>query len=145
MRLDSLTPSRLVVALLASGVIGGASVSAFNMQQAHADTAPVATATTTTGVPVALPDFSQITRDAGPAVVNISVVGKARNRNASMDNDDDSPFGGDPFAQYFFRHFGGPGMQQQQQPRRGRGGDGGAQVVRGQSFKDFMRKTIRRR
>ena len=66
MRLDSLTPSRLVVALLASGVIGGAGVTALNLQQAHADTPPVATATTTTGVPVALPDFSQITRQAGP-------------------------------------------------------------------------------
>jgi serine protease Do len=128
MRLDSLTPSRLVVALLASGVIGGAGVTALNLQQAHADTPPVATATTTTGVPVALPDFSQITRQAGPAVVNISVVGKAKNRNASMD-DDDSPFGGDPFAEYFFRHFG-PGMQPQpQQPRRG---GGSAPVVRGQ-------------
>ncbi|MDM0043522.1 DegQ family serine endoprotease [Variovorax dokdonensis] len=127
MRLDSLTPSRLVVALLASGVIGGASVSAINMHEAHAQTPPVATATTTTGVPVALPDFSQITRQAGPAVVNISVVGKAKNRDASYDEGDDSPFGGDPFAQYFFRHFG-PGMQPQM-PRRG---GGSAPVVRGQ-------------
>jgi len=130
MRLDSLTPSRLAVALLAAGVIGGAGVSALDMRLAHADTVPTATATTTTGVPVALPDFSQITRQAGPAVVNISVVGKAHDRRAAMDQDDgddeDGPFAGDPFAQYFFRHFGGaPNMPQQ---RRG----GSAPVMRGQ-------------
>ena len=131
MQLQSLTPSRLVVALLAAGAIGGAGVSALQLRDAHAQPAPVvATATTTTGVPVALPDFSQITREAGPAVVNISVVGKARERTASRGgDDDDGPFAGDPFAEYFFRHFGGvPNMPQQQQPRRG----GSAPVVRGQ-------------
>lgn len=128
MRLESLTPSRLILALVTAGVIGGAGVSALEAHNAHAAPLPVATATTTTGIPVALPDFSQITQKAGPAVVNISVVGT---RDSSDDNEasnnDGSPFAGDPFAEYFFRHFGGqPGAKGGQQRRAPE------QAVRGQ-------------
>lgn len=127
MRLESLTPSRLIVALVAAGAIGGAGVSVLEARNAHAAPLPAATATTTTGIPVALPDFSQITQKAGPAVVNISVVGTARDDsdNVAADDDGDNPFAGDPFAEYFFRHFGGAqgGKQKrsQAQPVRGQG------------------------
>ncbi|HYP71614.1 MAG TPA: trypsin-like peptidase domain-containing protein, partial [Variovorax sp.] len=128
MRLESLTPSRLIIALVAAGAIGGAGVSALEARSANAAPLPAATATTTTGIPVALPDFSQITQKAGPAVVNISVVGtRDASDKVAADDDDDgsSPFAGDPFAEYFFKRFGGaPGAQQkrsQAQPVRGQG------------------------
>ena len=130
MRLDSLTPSRLILALVTAGVIGGAGVAALEGHDAQAAPLPAATATTTTGVPVALPDFSQITQKAGPAVVNISVVGtKDTDDKVAAADGDDSPFAGDPFAEYFFRHFGGqqPGGKlqkrgpQPQQQVRGQG------------------------
>ena len=99
------TPSRLVLALIAAGVIGGASIAAIDAIPAHAATAPVATAVTTTGVPVALPNFAAITQQYGPAVVNVSVVGLSK---ASAPQFDFPP--GDPFGD-FFKRFGGPGMQ----------------------------------
>ncbi|HSV58368.1 MAG TPA: DegQ family serine endoprotease [Variovorax sp.] len=126
MRLESLTPSRLILALVAAGAIGGAGVSALEMRHAVAAPLPAATATTTTGIPVALPDFSQITQKMGPAVVNISVVGTAKDSD-QVAMDEDGPFAGDPFAEYFFKRFGGPGMQQPQQ--RGRQPE---RTVRGQ-------------
>lgn len=131
MRLDSLTPTRLMLALVTAGVIGGASVSALEAHHADAATPPVATATTTTGIPVALPDFSQITAANGPAVVNISVVGtrSADDEVASAGGSDDgNPFAdGDPFSEFFKRFQQGPGAQQ----RRGRGAPPEAQTVRG--------------
>ncbi|MDM0114259.1 DegQ family serine endoprotease [Variovorax sp. J22R133] len=134
MRLQSMTPSRLILALVASGVIGGASVSAINLTKATAAPLPAVTATTTTGVPVALPDFSAITQRMGPAVVNISVVGSAKASDDEASNDDGNPFQGDPFAE-FFRHFQGPGMQgipgMQQRGRRAPA-PAPQQVVRGQ-------------
>ena len=112
MRLESLTPTRSVLALVAAGIIGGASVTALeHTGVAHAAALPpVATAVTTTGVPVALPDFSEITARTGPAVVNISVVGTAKASDEQALGGDDE---GDPFAD-FFRRFGqaAPGSQQ---------------------------------
>ncbi|WP_218508175.1 DegQ family serine endoprotease [Variovorax sp. dw_308] len=132
MRLESLTPTRLMLALVTAGVIGGASVSALEGTHAIAATPPVATATTTTGIPVALPDFSQITAQNGPAVVNISVVG-TRTADETASSDDGNPFAdGDPFGE-FFKRFGVPGMQQP--GRRGQHGAPSqpeAQTVRGQ-------------
>ena len=133
MRLESLTPSRLILALVAAGAIGGAGVSALEMRHAVAAPLPAATATTTTGIPVALPDFSQITQKMGPAVVNISVVGSAKASDEVAMDDDDGPFAGDPFAQYFFKRFGAPGMQQPQQrgkqPERTVRGQGSGFIV----------------
>ena len=53
MRFESLTPTRLMAALVTAGVIGGASVAALDHIPAHAAGAPVATAVTTAGVPMA--------------------------------------------------------------------------------------------
>jgi serine protease Do len=117
----SLTPSRLVVALLAAGVLGGAGVSVLSGSHAHAavPTSPaVATALAPSGGVMA-PDFSQIARLHGAAVVNVSVSGM---RQVSDESDDEGPTmqrrgpqglnPNDPFFE-FFRRFGVPngGMQ----------------------------------
>ena len=93
MRFESLTPTRLMAALVTAGVIGGASVAALDHIPAHAAGAPVATAVTTAGVPVALPDFSAITQRYGPAVVNISVIGEASASDTSFAMPEDGPTG----------------------------------------------------
>jgi len=124
MQFESLTPTRLMLALVAAGLIGGASVSAIEATRAHAALPPVATAVTTTGVPVALPDFSAITAQNGPAVVNISVVGTAKGSDEEA-SDDDNPMN------EFLRRFGqGGGMPGQQQ--RGRAAPPASHTVRGQ-------------
>ncbi|MDO9405461.1 MAG: DegQ family serine endoprotease [Polaromonas sp.] len=107
----------LVLALLASGVIGGAGVTAFEASRAHAAIIPPLTSSATTSV--ALPDFSQITERYGPAVVNISVTGSSR--VAANDSEDDSDaaqdqFSGDPFLEFFKRFQG-------QMPRQGGRGE----------------------
>ncbi|MCS4511345.1 Do family serine endopeptidase [Xylophilus ampelinus] len=113
MRLDSLTqtPTRLVVALLAAGAIGGAGVSAVEFAHSHVRAEPVpAVLAAAPGAAIALPDFSSITKRYGPAVVNISVVGttKAADRDEAGAEADGLP--DDPFFD-FFRRF----QQQQQQ------------------------------
>jgi serine protease Do len=128
----SLTSTRLVLALAAAGVIGGAGVTAVNSGLAHA-AAPTATVTQPAAPigAIAPPDFSQITAQYGPAVVNISVTST---RSAANDDDDteqaaqggqrEDPFGNDPFFE-FFRRF--------QQPGQGRGQPRAqAPLVRGQ-------------
>jgi serine protease Do len=82
----SLKSTRMVLALMAAGLIGGASVTALqHLTAAHAAPAPVSAATAAVtaaaSVPMALPDFSQITAQYGPAVVNISVRGTTRMAN----------------------------------------------------------------
>jgi serine protease Do len=99
---------------------GTASAAAVGQLPAAAQTASPsaaqAVATAVPGVAVAT-DFSGIVDRYGPAVVNISVVGKARQTPAAADDDADPD---DPFSQ-FFRHFG------PQMPRVPRGGG----VIRG--------------
>ncbi len=119
----SLKSSRLAVALVAAGVIGGASVTiAQNIGAAHASM-PVAqaTASATSGVQMALPDFSSITAQNGPAVVNISVIGSTK----SSDDEalaDGAPSGSDPMQQFFRRFQQGPGQQTPHEtPTRGQG------------------------
>ena len=90
--------SRLVMALLAAGALGGAGVSAVHLGLAHAQTPPalVAAASPAASAPVGgvqAPDFSAITERYGPAVVNISVVGTTRVSNESNDDDDDADAG----------------------------------------------------
>jgi serine protease Do len=95
---------RLAVALFAAGAIGGAGASAIFGTAAHAQAAP---AQVQAGAPigtVAAPNFAQITREYGPAVVNISVSGVTK---VSASDDDD---GNDPFAQFFGQFPGFPGM-----------------------------------
>ncbi|WP_198971952.1 DegQ family serine endoprotease [Xylophilus sp. ASV27] len=102
MRLASLTtsPTRLVVALLAAGAIGGAGVSAveFAHTRVQAQPAPAVMAAAP-GASIALPDFSTITRQYGPAVVNISVVGTTK----VADSADDDGMPNDPFFEFFKR------------------------------------------
>jgi len=125
MKFESLTPSRLLLSLVAAGVIGGASVSALDLTLAHAEAPPVSTATTSAvatsaGVPVALPDFSKITEQYGPAVVNISVVGESEPDQASM-SDQDNPFAGTPFEPFFQQMPRGRGGRPHGVPTRGEG------------------------
>lgn len=127
MRYESLTPTRLMLALVTAGLIGGGSVAALEATRAQAANAPVATAVTTTGVPIALPDFSQITAQEGPAVVNISVVGTAKGSDEDA-SDQDNPLN------EFLRRFGqgGQGPGQQQRGDRGRHAQPESHTVRGQ-------------
>ncbi|GHC71635.1 peptidase [Pseudorhodoferax aquiterrae] len=124
-RLDrsSVKNSRLVLALLAAGAIGGAGVGLARTELAHATPSP--TVTTSVPVAVSLPDFSQITRQYGPAVVNISVTGTGDASDAEQAAQRDDPFGNDPFFE-FFRRFQQPGQGPGRAPR------GEAPLVRGQ-------------
>jgi len=125
MKLESLTPSRLFMALVAAGLIGGASVSALDLTRARAEPAPVSAATTSAvttsaGVPVALPDFSKITEQYGPAVVNISVVGESE-ADASTMSEQENPFAGTPFEPFFQQAPRGRGGRSHGVPTRGEG------------------------
>ena len=69
MKLSSLSPSRLVLALATAGIVGGTGVTALQLVgPAHAANAVTATTPVTAAVtPMALPDFSRITAQNGPA------------------------------------------------------------------------------
>ncbi len=120
MKIGSLTNTRLVLALLAAGVVGGAGVTVVTAHRADGSPAPfVASAHAAPAVAAPLaplatmtgaPDFTAITQRYGPAVVNISVVGTSK---ASDDEDGPQAQGGiDPEQiQEFMRRFGIPGMQ----------------------------------
>ena len=119
MKTVSLKSTRLVIALLAAGVIGGAGVTAFHAERAHAAPAPVvATSVSASPItPMALPDFAQIVQRYGPAVVNISVTGTTKvsdDMPMAGHQGKDDPFGNDPFFE-FFRQF--QQGQQQGAPR----------------------------
>ena len=124
----SLKSTRLVVALIAAGAIGGASVSVFqNVHVAHALSVPAALSAPVAGTPMALTDFSQITAQYGPAVVNISVTGMTKTSNdgpvASRGQRED-PFNNDPFFEFFRRFQQGQGQGQgtpRETPTRGQG------------------------
>jgi serine protease Do len=116
MKTVSLKSTRLVIALLAAGVIGGAGVTAFHAERAHAAPAPVvATSLSPSSItPTALPDFAQITQRYGPAVVNITVTGLTKTSNElpmAGRNGQDDPFGNDPFFEFFRRFQQGQGGQ----------------------------------
>ena len=97
---------------------GTASAAALGQLPAAAQTTPQtssqAVATAVPGAAVAT-DFSGIVEHYGPAVVNISVVGKARQTPAAAEDPDADPE--DPFSQ-FFRRFGPP-MPHGPMPRGG--------------------------
>lgn len=135
MKSAALNNTRLVLALLAAGAIGGAGVGAFNAvhSSANAATPPAMVASGgTPATPMALPDFSQITEHYGPAVVNISVTGTTKVSNDSpqvQDGEDGDASPGmpsDPMFE-FFRRFQqgrgwGPGARgQQEMPTHGQG------------------------
>jgi serine protease Do len=128
---------RLIVALLAAGALGGAGIGAFNAMHSPATAAapPAAVASTSVAaMPMALPDFSQITERFGPAVVNISVTGTRNeapmaqgDRDESGERDND-PSGNDAFSEFFRRFQQGQG----QRPGSGRGGAQPEVPARGQ-------------
>ena len=125
--------SRLALALLAAGVLGGAGVTAVRdlSTPAFALTAPVAAAQAANAT-ITAPNFAAIAAREGPAVVNISVSGM---RKTGADDGDNSPAArqrgpqgmdpNDPFNE-FFRRFGIPmpergGQGQRGMPMRGEG------------------------
>lgn len=127
----SMTPTRLVLALVAAGVVGGASTSFMVGMRAHA--APPATiAAPLPNKPAAAPDFAQIAERYGSAVVNISVRGI---KKASADEGEEDaaarPYGrpgqdpNDPFFEFFQRFQGPNGFggfpAQPEMPVRGQG------------------------
>ena len=86
MKSTALNNTRLIIALLAAGVIGGAGVSAFNAAHSPAAAAispPAIVASSVAVTRMALPDFSRITERYGPSVVNISVTGTTKVSNDS--------------------------------------------------------------
>lgn len=114
----TLKPTRLLLALVAAGAIGGAGSQFVRSPHAVAAPAPVATLAAPAAAPLAAvgaPDFSQITERYGPAVVNISVVGSTK-------VSDEEQAASDPFE--LFRRFQqGPGRRAQPRevPTRGQG------------------------
>ena len=137
-----LKSKQLVAALLAAGVLGGAGVvaveHAHTPARAQAVTAQVAPAANTAAPTVAMPNFSAITAQYGPAVVNISVSGTRKVSMNGADGDDDEAApaaqrgaqGMPPEMQDFLRRFGMPPGAFGGAP----GGRGGAQdaPMRGQ-------------
>src|SRR3954468_8882475 len=114
----NLKSAPLVLALLGAGIVGGAAVEALHHGSAPATAAvlpPMAPATVQSPTPgggtVVMPDFPLITQRYGPAVVNISVSGKARA----------TPDMSDPLE--FFRQFqrGGRAAPEREVPVRGMG------------------------
>ncbi|WP_295644755.1 DegQ family serine endoprotease [uncultured Methylibium sp.] len=127
----SMTPTRLVLALVAAGLLGGAGASFVAGSRAHA-AAPIALTAPAAASTAAAPDFAQIAERYGPAVVNISVSGT---RKASADEGDEAAATqqrglpgmdpSDPFFE-FFKRFQGPngfgaGPGQREMPVRGQG------------------------
>ncbi|WBY02432.1 Do family serine endopeptidase [Ramlibacter tataouinensis] len=106
----------LVLALMAAGVAGGAGVElAYRQPAVQAAVAPPAANPASANAPTRTPDFAQITREQGPAVVNITVSG-TRKTAALPDMDGDDPLD-------FFRRFqppGAPGLEREV-PVRGAG------------------------
>ena len=119
MTIRSMTPSRLVVALVAAGVIGGAGATFVSGSFARA-AVPAAVATAPAiapAAPVATSDFSQIVQRYGPAVVNISVSGMKKVADAEVPGLDPN----DPFYEFFKRFQGPNGGGPREMPVRGEG------------------------
>ncbi|MBC5783692.1 DegQ family serine endoprotease [Ramlibacter sp. USB13] len=112
----NLKSAPLVLALLGAGIVGGAAVEVVHHASPAATAAvlpPMPAATVQSPAPgggsVVMPDFPLITQRYGPAVVNISVSGKARA----------TPDMSDPLE--FFRQFQRGGVPQRDVPVRGMG------------------------
>ena len=131
-------PTRLVVALIAAGIVGVTGVTYASMRHANASTAAVITAnaagaeTVSPSVPLGIvvaPDFALIAKRHGPAVVNISVSGVRRASNDDADDAAASPRGlprldpNDPMYEFFkrFQAPNGAAPGQRDMPVRGQG------------------------
>jgi len=132
MKSTAVKNTRLVVALLAAGAIGGVGVGAFNAAHTTATAAvstPAVVAGSTVATPMALPDFSQITERHGPSVVNISVTGMTKVSNDSPlaqggnGDEENDPLLNGPLGELLRR------FQQGQHPGAGRGESGAPQEV----------------
>jgi serine protease Do len=120
----SITPTRMVLALVAAGLIGGAGVGLASGTRVHA--ASPATAAAAVARAAAPLDFAQIAERFGPAVVNISVSSLRTAANA-----DDRPAAqrpglpgvdpSDPFFEFFKRFQGPEGVAPRELPVRGQG------------------------
>jgi len=129
MKAKSMTPSRLILALIAAGVVGGAGTSFIAGTPAHAALfgTQVAAPAAATPSAVGAPDFSAIAQRYGASVVNISVSGMRKISNDSDEGAAAQRHGApgfdpnDPFFE-FFRHFQGPdGPGQRDTPVHGQG------------------------
>lgn len=113
MKTTQIKPSRLVLALLAAGAIGGAGATALTGTVSMAADAPASAAASQPIGASVPPNFAQITRESGPAVVNISVSGTRKVSAAESD---------DPFAQFFGQVPGARGRAPAREvPMRGEG------------------------
>ncbi|MEJ1127108.1 DegQ family serine endoprotease [Variovorax sp. CCNWLW225] len=114
------SPSALVLALATAGVIGAVGAGAYTSAvSAPTNATPVAAAPAM----VTLPDFSTITTRDGPAVVNISVTGTAKESDAEAAAEMQGIDPDDPMFQFFRRFQGqmGPRAQQRDVPVRAQG------------------------
>jgi serine protease Do len=131
----SMTPTRLVLALAAAGMVGGAGAALVSGSHSHAATTASVTTLPATlpaaalGSAVAAPDFSQIAERYGAAVVNVAVSGM-KQVGGGADGDATAQRRGppgidpnDPFFEFFRRFQGpnGPFQGQQEMPVRGQG------------------------
>lgn len=112
---------RNTLAVMIAAVVGGSYVyfRGADLPSAHAAAlnAPLVASNAAPAAPAgpvvaAATDFSGIVQRYGPAVVNISVTGKARK---VADDDDNGLDPNDPFSEFFKRF--GPQLQMPQQPR----------------------------
>ncbi|MEJ1162400.1 DegQ family serine endoprotease [Variovorax sp. CCNWLW186] len=114
------SPSALVLALATAGMIGAVGAGAYTSAvSAPTNATPVAAAPAM----VTLPDFSTITTRDGPAVVNISVTGTAKESDAEAAAEMQGIDPDDPMFQFFRRFQGqmGPRGQQRDVPVRAQG------------------------
>jgi len=124
----TLSPTRLILALVAAGALGGGGAAWMIGSHANASavtaSAPIAAPAPLASPFAGTPDFTGIVQRYGPAVVNISVTGTGTDDDDSTGNASAMPRGLDPDDPLFqfFKRFGGPGFAV---PR------GGPPIVRG--------------
>jgi len=117
-------PRRLVMALVAAGLVGLGGFGGLAYSHSHAATVPPQPVSLAVAPALTLPDFSKITATRGPAVVNISVSGIAKTAYDATAGG--APSGIDPRDPFFefYRHFmqpEGSGLQSRDVPVHAQG------------------------